>query len=259
MPGNTGGPPETQRVAGLFVSMANLGISAINTKIYGVAIFPGDITSNYLTLATTPLGTPDSGTGGLDLMSGSFMVAESGVLPVTLSYFGGKLIENRPTLSWTTVIESDFDGFELQHSTDAQSWHVLKFIAGKKDVEGKKSYEYQDLEAYAGRNYYRLKLVDQDGSYSFSKMISLSVPVKSVIFPNPTAHSIKVKQLIQELGGVSKLEIFNMAGQSEMLVEFSDGNSVGDLDVSSLQTGKYVLVLTSRNLERNSYPFVVVK
>jgi hypothetical protein len=72
MSGVTVAPYVTQQVSGTYISLTNLGIP-INTKIYGIALFPGDITANFLTLTGTPTTTPETGNGGMDLMSGNML------------------------------------------------------------------------------------------------------------------------------------------------------------------------------------------
>lgn len=83
-------PPVTQQVGGIYFSLNALGI-AVNTRIYGLAIFPGDINANYLTLTGTPTNTTDAGNGGLDLMSGNSFARATTNFDILAQTLSGKV------------------------------------------------------------------------------------------------------------------------------------------------------------------------
>ncbi|MCF0069559.1 T9SS type A sorting domain-containing protein [Dyadobacter sp. CY261] len=111
-------------------------------------------------------------------------------LPVTLASFTGKNTgNNQNELTWLTSEEKDFAYFEIQRSSDARSFEAIGSIHASQESSALKSYQF--IDSYSlGMNYYRLKMVDYDGSYEFSKIVSVLNSVEHSIvgsfYPNPS-------------------------------------------------------------------------
>ena len=90
-------------------------------------------------------------------------------LPVTLVNFVAKYSEEKITLFWKTTSESNFSHFEVLKSSDAKDFQVI----GKVNSVETSLYNYTDDQPVLGINYYRLKMVDLDGTTALSKVISV--------------------------------------------------------------------------------------
>jgi Concanavalin A-like lectin/glucanases superfamily/GEVED domain len=121
--------------------------------------------------------------------SGFFLTTNVTTLPITLISFTGKATENGNTLNWKTDSEKNFSHFEIQRSENGKEFEKI----GK--VEGNHAEVYQFLDQISSLNFnsslfYRLKIIDLDGSASFSKIISIENDFeKSIVgqfYPNPT-------------------------------------------------------------------------
>lgn len=256
-------PLQTQNVAGLYISLADLQI-AVNQTIYGFALFPGDITggtdgSNYLTLASSPLNTPDAGTGGLDLMSGNMIVVREDIqLPVTLTSFSAQQVEQMVRLNWSTSSEVDFEGFYVEHSTDGKRWTSKEFVRGASGASKPQHYSTYIKENPAGLNYYRLKLVDTDNSVAYSQVVSLRLAgLVASVFPNPASNKLYLTTASSESGAIRTVKVLNINGQAVKQFDLAREPLSGGLSIHHLTEGIYLLELAYDNGRREIRRFVV--
>jgi CshA-type fibril repeat protein len=91
-------------------------------------------------------------------------------LPVSLISFKGKLFESQINLVWQVADEKEFSHFEVQKSKDAMEFGTIDKVNGTKA----NFYNTIDANPIEGLNYYRLKMVDLDGSNKFSNIISIN-------------------------------------------------------------------------------------
>lgn len=136
-------------------------------------------------------------------------------LPATLMEFRGQKKDKTVQLTWTTSNEDNVNYYELQRSTDGTNYSPIAMAFGKGDARNE--YAYIDTRPFFGVNYYRLKIVDRDGSFGYSSVVTArfdeKLPGDVVVAPNPVvSNDIKVK-MIGLTAGVYRLELMNTAGQ----------------------------------------------
>lgn len=127
-----------------------------------------------------------------DAINGSMRLDEITInataLPVTLLSFTAKPEGDRVQLAWTTAMEQDADRFVVERSRDLDGFVTVGEVVAKGTTDERQDYGLTDLNPQPGINYYRLKQVDQEGSFhSFkpvSAIIQLNEPVITVS-PNP--------------------------------------------------------------------------
>jgi len=171
-------------------------------------------------------------------------------IPVELTSFTAETSENEISLNWTTATKLNNQGFEIERSTDNQTFEKIGFVPGFGTTTESKSYTYKILEFYSGTQYYRLKQIDFDGTYEFSDAIEVEghSPAQYTLFqnyPNPFNTSTSIKFSIPVDSNI-KLKLFNMLGQevAELLnSEISAGIHHVDFNASSLSSGTYFYVL----------------
>ena len=160
-------------------------------------------------------------------------------LPVNLISFEASIAENKTLLIWKTVNEKNFSHFEIERSSTANSFHSIGHVDG--NAGGK--YTFVDKEILSGVQYYRLKMVDNDGSFAYSRVRSLSFDGNaSSIYPNPASDFLMFNASLSKT--VKSVEIINANGNT-----VHKGTSVpaSGINVSQLPEGLYLIKITSKD------------
>ena len=175
---------------------------------------------------------------------GAVWVYAPAVLPVELLSFTGKPTEGGNLLTWQTANEVNNKGFEIErHIGGSQqptgdSWETMGFVAAK----GKSAtYTFTDDYRLSPVAYYRLKQVDNDGKFAYSKVISIVQSSKGkglTIYPNPVSSHLTIENTDLSSGTHEggTFQILNLLGQQVLT-----GKTAQRLDVSALPQGTYVL------------------
>jgi len=127
---------------------------------------------------------------------------EPSVLPVEFLEFTAKAQQFSVLLNWKTAAEINNDFFEVQRSKDGKSWEAIGVINGSGNSSTVLSYSYKDENPLVGVIYYRLRQVDFDGKFEYSKITSVEVDgfgsinasvLDIQIYPNPTKGVINLQ------------------------------------------------------------------
>lgn len=94
-------------------------------------------------------------------------------LPVELISFSGENKGEENLLLWSTASEINNDHFDVERSSDGESFRLLGKVPGNGNSTTELDYSFTDGHPDAGENYYRLKQVDYDGTYKYSDIIGL--------------------------------------------------------------------------------------
>lgn len=135
------------------------------------------------------------------------------VLPVRLISFEGKVnAAGLAELHWKTAEETSNLGFEIQKSLDGKNWKLLGWVDGAVDSKTIKSYQFVDQE-FVTISYYRLRQVDTDDSYTYSKIICIIPEKESLdrfyVYPNPSREN---KVRVQMPERTQSLFLFDQLG-----------------------------------------------
>jgi hypothetical protein len=121
-----------------------------------------------------------------------------GTLPLTLLSFTAQPQTNGVALSWVTTHEEQMSHFVLERSADGISYSPLTTLATKGNYAATTTYNFTDANPLSPVGYYRLKMVDLDGSFTHSAIRSVSfgsgMASGSIsCFPNPTTDHLTVR------------------------------------------------------------------
>ncbi len=112
-------------------------------------------------------------------------------LPVSLLHFEAIPQNDKVLLKWITTMEINNKGFEIEVSQNAQNFRKIGFVDGAGNSSTNKNYDFITPNLYDA--YYRLKQIDFDGSFSYSKIVFVeSVNIDLVVYPNPAQGKIKL-------------------------------------------------------------------
>ncbi|MBW7838754.1 MAG: T9SS type A sorting domain-containing protein, partial [Chitinophagaceae bacterium] len=168
-----------------------------------------------VTPTVTMLGTNAVFTGDFTGFSKFFLVDESFVLPVTLVSFTGKLNERaEAVLDWEVSRQYDFRGFDVERSNDGTHFSAIQNIPATQGYGSIVSYTYADKNITEGANYYRLRMIDNDGHFTYSPVVRINYQGSGrfvSLAGNPVADAITVLLNNRDLRPVSAT-LFNVIG-----------------------------------------------
>lgn len=95
--------------------------------------------------------------------------------PVEIRFFKSNVKYCSINLSWATASETINQGFEIQKSIDGYNWKAVGWVNGAGTTSETQYYSYNEVVNQKGQYYYRLKQVDEDGSYTYSTTKNLRV------------------------------------------------------------------------------------
>lgn len=118
-------------------------------------------------------------------------------LPLQLTSFTGQAIKSGVQLNWSTAIETNSSHFIVERS-NTSSFNAIGRVNSGSNNSQLQQYSYVDITPINGENFYRLKQVDKDGRFAYSKIIRVvfgNMPYL-VAYPNPTKYAVNI-------GGIS--------------------------------------------------------
>jgi carboxypeptidase T len=125
------------------------------------------------------------------------------ILPVKFVDVSGKITtDNKINVSWKATIDDKFSYFDVEKSTDGRTFKSIG------TVNGSSAYNILDANPVAGDNYYRIKGVDMDGQFTYSKVIDVIYNPSAAsltIYPNPVENVLHVKINTKEPGTLTLL------------------------------------------------------
>jgi hypothetical protein len=179
-----------------------------------------------------------------------FVVASGGVpLPLDLLTFTGHKTNNAIALNWTTVNEKFVKNFDVERSTDGNSFKSIGLVAAKNLAE-ESGYQYNDRTSdLPATVFYRLKMNYDEGKEKYSPVVRITNTTgESVsVYPNPVKDGIVNVQFDHSLTGAT-VNITDMSGKvvyTKALSSEEIGKGQVSILVRSLANGNYVLNLNT--------------
>jgi hypothetical protein len=181
------------------------------------------------------------------------------VLPVTLVSFTGSLIDDYVQLNWETASEFNNDFFQVEKSQDGRNFFPIGVVPGAGTTTVPQFYDLVDPSPYIGDNYYRLKQVDFDGSFEYSRTIVVNVGGAISkngfigVYPNPTEGWVRASISSMTDQNIY-IKIMDVTGREMTTknVNLAKGINNIDLDLGFYPAGSYILSFTdSVGMEHN--------
>ncbi|QHL88049.1 T9SS type A sorting domain-containing protein [Nibribacter ruber] len=221
------------------------GFNAIHKVIDGVltATVPADANPGVGSLIISTLGGIDSETFTVD----------NNPLPVELVNFNATPTSLGAKLSWQTASEENNAYFEVQSTNNLKSGDFQTL--GRVETQNSNSntllsYDFLDTKTAKGTTvYYRLKQVDTDGTFEYSKVVSVNIKQGAKgqglvnVFPNPFKQQVNI-EVEAEKAGALVATLYDATGQKVFAKSISveAGVNAKTLDLpSNLRSGLYFL------------------
>ena len=223
------------------------GISSIND----IAIFKNEqtcsasITANATKLTTTASAYEYGYVLAANVPSFStFFFAKNTfpILPLTLVNFTAQKQNQSVKLNWQTENENGLAGFTVVRSTDNNNWQPI-ITVNARNTYVTNNYTAVDANPANGDNFYRLKMIDADGHFTYSNVatVNFSRPLQVTIQPNPASDFV----IIKGITGYQQLQILDITGR--MQLQKSIQGSEEKINISHLATGIYFIDLIKEN------------
>ena len=227
------------------------------------------INIDYVGNKIVPVWT-DERAGGVDM--DIYTAVINVIVPVELTSFRGRIVDGKSVLVWSTATEINNLGFEIQRTPlippfdkgwKDEEWVTVGFVEGNGTTTEPHAYSFSE-SGQGGVVYYRLKQIDFNGSFEYSKVIELNTVSVTTMelsqnYPNPFNPSTNIIYQIANDSFVS-LNVYNTLGEevSTLINEFKTagnynvtfsaiGGSASGGDAWNLPSGIYVYRLHTGN------------
>jgi endonuclease I len=162
-------------------------------------------------------------------------------LPVTLRTFEGIYKNNMTFLDWRVEEEKDLSYYEVQRSLDGKTFTKIGMIK----AAYQHNYRFEDPmnNPLSNRYYYRLKMMDLDGSYDYSKVISIEVTNRKYVFnlfPNPATKEVNLT-FGENINTPVIISVTDMLGKVWLQQNFSNTTELNTLNINTLPMGNYIV------------------
>ncbi len=194
------------------------------------------------------------------------VVVDDFPLTVNLLSFDAKAVNNsRVRLNWTTSGEENFAGFETERSANNIDWQMTgsRTFAkgnGRGTING---YERADEQPLPGKSYYRLKLLNNDGSYKYSEIKTVVIKKgmnEVTVFPNPAMDKAMVT--INSSGtGTATISIVDMSGRTMQTqrAQLNRGSNVIEVSLSKKFSNGMYMIMINAGGETNTQKLFIKK
>jgi hypothetical protein len=254
----------TGSVSGLSAQIITWSVSALTTVLNplvtislstdGGLTFPTTLLAATANIGTAPVVLPNVTTtmarikvaavGNIffDISNKNFTITSS-VLPVTLTSFTASLQNKKDALlTWQTATETNSKGYEVEMSTGSTlAFADISFVAAKGTTTAVSNYSFVAPNLAPGTYYFRLKMIDIDGSFTYSGVQTVTVTGNTSlisIYPTPV-HSQLTVVLSADMQNAT-LQLVNNLGQTIGVTATTNG-STRLLDMGNLPAGLYLL------------------
>jgi photosystem II stability/assembly factor-like uncharacterized protein len=172
-----------------------------------------------------------------------FLVDANVVLPITLLTFEGNLSGKNVDLTWKTTAERNSKYFEIEKSANSVAFTVIGKVNASGSSSTERSYSFTDKQP-SEINFYRLKMVDADGKFEYSKTILIKNPNASqnLRIGNNPFHDKIIIHLDKLPQKQVKVELISLNGATIFKKEYGSANTIQiDLSNTKISAGMYLL------------------
>lgn len=173
----------------------------------------------------------------------------SGTLPIVLSDFKASLSQGKTILNWSSSVEVDSKNYEIEKSSNGRDFNTVGSIASAGNSYSVQKYSYIDQNTSSGAAFYRLKMVDLDGKYEYSKVVYINAGrggTTLTVGPNPFTDYIQLIGITSAEVSRANVQVINQTGQ-QVAYKITGANTI-ILD-NAAPKGLYILKIKGQQFK----------
>ncbi|MFK7773826.1 MAG: T9SS type A sorting domain-containing protein [Saprospiraceae bacterium] len=169
------------------------------------------------------------------------------LLPVELTSFNGNQRGNDVLLNWQTASEQNNKKFMIEKTSNLENFEAIGEVQGSGTTTEREDYSFEDNTPKNGINYYRLKQIDFDGQFEYSKVISINFKGKNgeagEFYPNPSQSGLVSLDYTSQNDEEITISVFDITGKLIVnhIQQVLSGDNNMNFDFSDLNTGIYIV------------------
>ena len=169
------------------------------------------------------------------------------ILPVELITFTGNQVNNTILMKWKTASELNNKKFEIEESQDGQRFLKIGEMQGNGNTSTQQDYSFEVKKTRTGVSYYRLKQIDFDGQFEYSKVISVNFKGENrnigEIYPTPSKSGLVNLDYFSQNHDEIRVSLFDLTGKLvvNQILLISRGNNNLSFDFSDFNAGIYIV------------------
>lgn len=243
----------------------NIPVASLTSFTIGFSNLPYSATKTYsYTIKNAPIATLNNNsdvnpaTGRTDVFTlqpsqvrldidAGLIFTTGGPLPVSFTNLKGVYNQSIATLNWASLTEINFNAFEVEHSIDGFNFTKVGTINGIGNTASRTEYMFDHKQPQNGANYYRLKMVDKDGNFTYSNVVVINVAVKGIsvvgVYPNPFVDRVNIS-VSTEKTEVVTIKLFDNTGKLVRVQQTKAQSGTNVIAISNLNTlarGMYII------------------
>lgn len=196
----------------------------------------------------------DLDTGDEDIAIDNVSVSGTAPLPINLSNFSVTSEENsKVRLNWITESEINSDYFGVEYSSDGRDFLELNQVQGAGTTYETQNYHFLHEKANTGINYYRLRMIDLDGTFTYSPIEAIRLESDSKVVIRPSIAKSRIELLVDSVNGQEvEIEVINSMGQTVLDKKIESGIEKLDFDIDELHKGHYFVRVKIGNVTKTA-------
>jgi len=225
--------------AGIDSANTNVMVSTLYSNISGFRVRTGAQSTSASTGATRDYS-----------FNFASNAAAASSLPVQLISWNATVAPKGVALSWSAAKEINVSNYVIERSLDGVEYKdaAMIFTAGDGNSSQRIDYSYTDkmTTSAQGLIYYRLRMVDADGSFKRSAVCvvrlgkNAETPVVNV-YPNPAVNTVMVTVPAAWQNKPVSVEVYNSNGQMMRHISNASAGQTEMIDVKNLTAGMYIV------------------
>ncbi|WP_165958034.1 pectinesterase family protein [Segetibacter sp. 3557_3] len=176
----------------------------------------------------------------------TFVVSNTISLPLTLLNFNAAYNGATLNLTWNTTREINTSTFEVERSADGRMFNSIAAVA----ATGLNTNRYAtiDVNPIDGVAYYRLKMIDKDGSFKYSQVVVVNSKTNGVtLYPNPAVSTIIVTHKTAKPN--TTIAVVSADGKTLRVQTVQPGVTQTSVDVAPLPKGAYLIHINNGSVQ----------